>query len=191
MADIRDALTVAEAALAKSIHQVGTTSASLPTPCGDWDVRALVAHTLGTAELFASAVDGGAPPPEGALSGSGSFSDDAARDVLARSAKAWAAVGDLGEVLATPLGEMPAERLAAIATFSAVVHGWDLVAALGLPRDIAPGLLSAGGPGAEVLVPRLRPAGAFAAPAAVTANATPTEAFIASLGRDPQWRVEG
>ncbi|MGO9524747.1 hypothetical protein [Mycobacterium sp.] len=57
---------------------------------------------------------------------------------IQRSRRAWTSLTDLDQPLATPFGEMPARQLAAIATFSAVVHGWDLAAALGAPARFPP-----------------------------------------------------
>lgn len=79
---------------------------------------------------------------------------------IQRSRRAWTSLTDLDQPLATPFGEMPARQLAAIATFSAVVHGWDLAAALGAPREIPAHLLDVVRPVANFVVPILRPAGA-------------------------------
>jgi uncharacterized protein (TIGR03086 family) len=53
----------------EAIRNIGPDQRTLPTPCGDWDVRALVIHTIGDLEKFDMAargeeVDWTAPPPE-------------------------------------------------------------------------------------------------------------------------------
>lgn len=187
---VLDDLSTAETHLVELAGRIDTTTAAGPTPCADWDVRALLAHTLASSELFASTIDGGSPPSSAAMGGDAAGLGDPAAATAAtlhRSRAAWTSLTDLEQVLATPFGEMPARQLAAIATFSAVVHGWDLAAALGAPREIPARLLDVVRPVADVVVPILGPAGAFSDPDPVADDATPTEVFIASLGRDPRW----
>jgi uncharacterized protein (TIGR03086 family) len=187
---VLDDLATAEQHLADLVNRIGDNTAGNPTPCAGWDVRSLLAHTLASSELFASAIDGGSPPSGAAMEGDAAGLGDpaaATTATLQRSRAAWTSLTDLDQVLATPFGEMPARQLAAIATFSATVHGWDLAVALGAPREIPAHLLDVVRPVADLVVPILRPAGAFGDPDPVTADATPTEVFIASLGRDPRW----
>ena len=183
-------LSTAETHLADLAGRIDTEAAAGPTPCAGWDVRALLAHTLASSQLFASTIDGLPGPTGAAMEGDAADLGDpaaATAATLQRSREAWAALADLDQVLVTPFGEMPARQLAAIATFSAVVHGWDLAAALGAPREIPDHLLAVVRPVAAFVVPILRTAGAFSDPAPGGADATPTEVFIASLGRDPRW----
>jgi uncharacterized protein (TIGR03086 family) len=187
---VLDDLATAEHHLAGVVNRIDSTTAANPTPCAGWDVRALLVHTLASSQLFASTIDGVSPPSGAAMGGDAADLGDpaaATAAALKRSRAAWTSLTDLDQVLATPFGEMPARQLAAIATFSAVVHGWDLAAALGAPRAIPAHLLDVVRPVAEFVVPVLRPAGAFGDPDPVAADATPTEVFIASLGRDPRW----
>jgi uncharacterized protein (TIGR03086 family) len=107
-----------------------------PTPCTEWAIRDLLAHTLGTMEGFASAI--GAPP---------GVAPDVARPVerfdaaAARSVAAWRSVTDPAATVTLPFATLPAGIVAGMNQLDVLVHGWDLAAALGIgfamPEDLA------------------------------------------------------
>ena len=169
----------------------GLTEADLdrPTPCTEWDVRALVSHTIGAMEMYAAWADGGpAPDFETMMSGRDVLAGDPQGAVLAscaRSQRAWSQPGVLQRELATPWGPMSGERVASQSTFSTLVHGWDLAVALGLDAELPQHLLDLSWGVAEPLVPVLREAGVVAEPVEVGEGATPTQRLFAFLGRDP------
>jgi len=138
-------LTAFEGAAASTAEIVKSTPASqmgAPTPCADWDVRALLNHVIGTLWL-AQGLFSDQPPrypmapgglPPGDLAG-----DDPAAAYAEASAAALAAAaaGDaLMRVHPTPLGEMPGPGLAGFTTLDILVHGWDLATATGQPADL-------------------------------------------------------
>ena len=169
----------------------GLTEADLdrPTPCTEWDVRALVSHTIAAMEMYAAFADGGqAPDFEAMMAGRDFLAGDPNGAVLAscaRSQRAWSEPGVLQRELETPWGPMSGERVAAQSTFSTLVHGWDLAVSLGLDPELPQHLLDLSWGFAENLVPVLREVGVVAAPVAVGAEATPTQQLVAFLGRDP------
>ncbi len=169
----------------------GLTEADLdrPTPCTEWDVRALVSHTIGAMEMYAAFADGGpAPDFETMMSGRDVLAGDPQGAVLAscaRSQSAWSQPGVLQRELTTPWGPWSGERVASTSTFSTLVHGWDLAVALGLDAELPQHLLDLSWGVAEPLVPVLREAGVVAEPVEVGEGATPTQRLFAFLGRDP------
>jgi uncharacterized protein (TIGR03086 family) len=163
-----------------------------PTPCTEWDVRALLNHLIGTLWLAAALFGDQAPRypmapgglPPGDLAG-----DDpaAAYAEAATAALAAAAAGDsLTRVHVTPLGEMPGPALAGFTTLDMLVHGWDLATATGQPADLD-GRLAAHVLGfatqtlatPETRGPRIGPA------IPVAADAPVTQQLVAFLGRRP------
>ena len=170
----------------------GLTEADLdrPTPCTEWDVRALVSHTIGAMEMYAAWADGGpAPDFEAMMSGRDVLAGDPHGAVFAscaRSQRAWSQPGVLQRELATPWGPMSGERVASQSTLSTLVHGWDLAVALGLDAEMPQHLLDLSWGVAEPLVPMLREAGVVAEPVEVGEGATPTQRLLAFLGRDPR-----
>ena len=169
----------------------GLTEADLgrPTPCTEWDIRALVSHTIGAMEMYAAFADGGpAPDFESMMSGRDLLAGDPHGAVLAscaRSRRAWSEPGVLERELTTPWGPMSGERVAAQSTFSTLVHGWDLAVALGEDGELPQHLLDLSWSFAEDLVPVLREVGVVAAPVEVGEGATPTQRLLAFMGRDP------
>ena len=169
----------------------GLTEADLdrPTPCTEWDVRALVSHTIGAMEMYAAWADGGpAPDFESMMSGRDVLGGDPHGAVLAscaRSQRAWSQFGVLQRELATPWGPMSGELVASTSTLSTVVHGWDLAVALGLNVELPQHLVDLSWGVSEALVPVLREAGVVAEPVEVGEGATPTQRLLAFLGRNP------
>ena len=169
----------------------GLTEADLdrPTPCTEWDVRALVSHTIGAMEMYAAFADGGpAPDFETIMSGGDLLAGDPHGAVLAscaRSQRAWSQPGVLQRELVTSWGPMSGERVASQSTLSTVLHGWDLAVALGLDAELPQHLLDLSWGVSEALVPVLREAGVVAEPVEVGEGATPTQRLLAFWGRDP------
>lgn len=182
----------AVASTAEIVTMIPEDKMGAPTPCTEWDVRALLNHLIGTLWL-AEALFGDQAPrypmapgglPPGDLAG-----DDpaAAYDEAASAALAAAAAGDtLTRVHVTPLGEMPGPALAGFTTLDMLVHGWDLATATGQPADLD-GRLAAHVLGfathalatAETRGPRIGPA------IPVAADAPVTHQLVAFLGRRP------
>ena len=188
-------LTAFESATASTAEIVKSTPAEAmgaPTPCSEWDVRALLSHVIGTlwlAEgLFSDQpprypmAPGGLPP--GDLAG-----DDPAAAYAEASAAALsaAAAGDaLTRAHPTPLGEMPGPDLAGFTTLDILVHGWDLAMATGQPADLD-GRLAAhvlGFAGQALATPEAR-AGRIGPAVAVAADAPVTQRLVGFLGRRP------
>ena len=162
-----------------------------PTPCAEWDVRALLSHVIGTLWLAEGLLTGQAPRypmAPGGLPAADPGGDDPVAAYAEASAAALAAAGAgdaLTRVHATPLGDMPGPVLAGFTTLDITVHGWDLARATGQPADLD-GRLAAHVLGfAEQAVtpdtraPRIGPA------VPVPDDAPVTQRLVAFLGRQP------
>ena len=112
---------------------------SLPTPCPDYDVRALVNHMLGWVQVFDAgchhrAFDGdptayrfGPDPAAEFRSAAGSLVDG------------WTEFG-LDRPVRIMSGEMPGESVFNITVMEYLTHGWDLAKATSQATDLNPGL---------------------------------------------------
>ena len=138
-------LTAFEGAVASTAEIVKCTRPDQldgPTPCTEWNVRALLNHVIGTlwlAEALFSDRPQGYPMAPGGLPAADLAGDDPAAAYAEASAAALAAAaaGDaLTRVHPTPLGDMPGPGLAGFTTLDILVHGWDLAAASGQPADL-------------------------------------------------------
>lgn len=101
-----------------------------PTPCRDWDVRALVNHVVTGNLLFASYVTGQLEPDRSA----DHVLDDPAgamRMSLAVLAEAFAMEGMHDRTYPTPFGEGPGTLLVDLRGKELTVHSWDLARATG------------------------------------------------------------
>lgn len=165
---------------------VGPDRLGAATPCGAWDVRALINHFVGSARWGALAVLGGGAGGGNEDHGDGDFLaryDDTIEVTLA----AFGSAGVLGRTIALPFGEFTGADLMSMVTRDQFTHGWDLARALGQDTDLDPAL-------ADELLVQARvevvdayrgPEGeAFFGPAlAAPAGACPADLLAAFLGR--------
>jgi uncharacterized protein (TIGR03086 family) len=117
-----------------------------PTPCAEWDVRALVNHMIGVCLGFNAALREKPLDPD--KRDADLVGDKPAAAYAVASAAmmgAWQAPGALERTLQMPFGEMPAARAAQIVVGDQSIHTWDLATALGrpyaMPDDLADGVL--------------------------------------------------
>ena len=188
-------LTAFEGAVASTAEIVKSTPAGemgAPTPCTEWDVRALLNHVIGTLWLAEGLLSDQAPRypiAPGGLPATDLAGDDpaAAYAEASTAALAAAAAGDaLTRVHVTPFGEMPGSGLAGAVTLDILVHGWDLAKATGQPTDmdgrLAAHVLSFA---AEALATPESRRGGIGAPLPAAPGAPVTSRLAAFLGRQP------
>lgn len=165
---------------------------SLPTPCADWDVRALVAHLAGGDRLFGLLLDGKADDMAAAralMHAEGDpLGDDPTATFRARGQalhEAFARPGFLESIRPTPFGPQPGEFLVHMRINEHLVHGWDLARATGQPADGLPADVAERG--LEMWRARLaghpREGGPFAAEQPAPADAPAIDRLAAFLGR--------
>lgn len=112
------------------------------TPCTEWDVRALLNHSIGLYRIIAaSAGNGPMPAPDDDLVG------DDPRAAFATAAGAahvaLHAPGALERTYHLPWGEMAGPDLARISFADTVIHAWDLAKATGQLAALDPDLCEA------------------------------------------------
>ena len=169
---------------------VGDDQWESPTPCREWDVRALTNHIVGGMFMF------------GTLAGGGVLTSEASTDLLGddpvgafdRAAEvAMSGFGTPGaatRVLQLPIGEVVGETALVVALTDLTVHGWDLAKATGQDPTIPEPYLSIADTASHASVdPDLRrPDGRvplFDPPVPVGPDASPTDQLVAFLGRRP------
>jgi uncharacterized protein (TIGR03086 family) len=163
-----------------------------PTPCTDFDVRALLGHLVGVLHRIASVASGapaiGQVPPVVGVPDDGWGA--AARAALHEVEGAWADPAVLGREMRLPFGTLPGAAALASYTGELSTHTWDLAVATGQSpawdEQVLTGALSAIHgklPTAE------RPPGVpFGDAVPVPDDAPIIDRLVAWQGRDPQWR---
>jgi uncharacterized protein (TIGR03086 family) len=148
----------------------------LPTPCREWDVRALLDHmATGPAQLLAAAHgdDTGAGWPDAGA--------------VARCAEALRAPGVLEQTFVAPTGLiLRVDEVAAGTAMDQLVHTWDLAVAIGEDRQLDEEV-------AEAIVARYLPrwpelsrqAGFVGPEVPVDPRASAQARLLGAMGRDP------
>jgi uncharacterized protein (TIGR03086 family) len=182
--ELLDALSQTFDHAGKIVGGVHTDQLAAPTPCREWDVQTLVAHTMGVIvnmgrgargeELLAHA----SLPLDADLGAQFRSESD-------RTLAAWIARGLEGEVN-VGAGPMPAQAAVSINLVDTTTHSWDIARATGqdgsLPEELAATVLSVG---QGFITDDLRKRVGFDAPVPVARDAGPTEQLVAFLGRQP------
>ena len=121
---------------ASLVGQVRAEQRHSPTPCGEWDVEALLVHMVGGTGYLMNAlgIDRG---PVG--------TDEASyRAAIARCVEAAGEPGALARRCMSPIGfEWSIGEAAAGTAMDQLVHTWDLAVAIGADRRLDPELVNA------------------------------------------------
>ncbi len=106
-----------------------------PTPCADWDVRALLCHLTFVVHRYGQLAETGV-----ALAEQLSYADPvlAFHTYAARAGAAFARPGYLDEVAGTPIGPQPGSVTVQHVINELMAHGWDLARATGADTDLVP-----------------------------------------------------
>jgi uncharacterized protein (TIGR03086 family) len=160
-----------------------------PTPCPEYDVRALLSHIVGGLNRAAIVGEGGdalAVPVR-----ADDVRDDgwlaAYRAASARASAAWADDAKLDALVEVPWGKIPGRFAIAAYAQEILTHGWDLAKATGQPTERDPELASWALAGAKRILPPESRGGdiPFGPVAPVPPDAGPYAQLAAWLGRQP------
>lgn len=176
----------ATALASEAIHNVKPDQLSDPTPCSEFDVKALLNHLLGGMSMLTTAAQGEkAQAPTEDLVGDGS--DVAARYDAARE-KLLSVINDPKVFDATwqmPFGDLPGKMMAGIAFMEHATHTWDVRKATGQDTELPPDLVAEVDSVVRPMDAMLRMPGVCAAAVTVPDNASATDKLMAFLGRQP------
>lgn len=160
----------------------------LPTPCAEYDVRALLNHLFQVVVAFRTLaakkdVDFGTTPDR--LGDYGAQWPDRFAEEAARLVEAWAVPG--AEDGLTGGMKLPARTVGAMVLLDLTVHAWDVARAAGLPYTPAPGAVAELRTLVAQMAPTARKMNVFAEPLPVPPGACGLDALLAETGRDPHW----
>jgi uncharacterized protein (TIGR03086 family) len=173
-------LRTAYARTSENVEALSPEDLSRPTPCSEWDVRALLAHVVAATDGLTAMLHDETPDW-----GKDALGDDpgaAVRRSYEDSLAAWAEPGAVGK----PSTQMPGMRVVDFALGDAVAHAWDLATALGRPLDLPDEVVQAvldrwQGEPASIG----RQYGAFGPAVEVPTDAPALHRLLGEMGRDP------
>jgi uncharacterized protein (TIGR03086 family) len=187
-------MAAAAAESARIVGGVRGDQLSAATPCGDWDLHALLNHIILWTAYSAERRATGEQVPEELMNTDFAAEPGYAADYAAQLDKAVAAWSDPAawernlNVMGTPT---PAADVASLLIAEMVLHGWDAAKASGQPYaardDVAQAVLTAVEANAELF----RKYQGFAEPVPVPASASALDRALAQSGRDPGWAPIG
>ena len=179
---------------ARRLRLVGPDDWQRPTPCSEWDVRALVNHVVG-ANLRYQLLLHGAPSEQVERTRTvDHLGHDALASFVATADGVIACFHEDGALQRTahhPAGDRTGRDLLSMRVLDAAIHGWDLARAIGadetLCHDVVIFLLAYTadldfGPHQRAFAP---------ADAEVPRNASPQDQLLHRLGRHPNVTEEG
>jgi uncharacterized protein (TIGR03086 family) len=176
------------------VAEIAPSDLSLPTPCAQWDLRALLAHMTAQHRGFAAAALGGggdlaAWQPVASDDPVAAYAD-AASAVIA----AFATPGVLDRAFVLPeiprSPSFPGRVAVGFHLVDYVVHGWDVARTLGLPYAPPDEVVAATVPIARAVPDgdgRLANEAAFAPGRPLAPGVSTLDEILLRLGRDPGW----
>ncbi|WP_239471912.1 TIGR03086 family metal-binding protein [Streptomyces sp. NEAU-S7GS2] len=181
-------LDAAAGAALPVLREVRDDQLGWPTPCAEYDVRALLNHLFQVVVAFRSLaakkdVDFSSTPDR--LGEYGAQWPDRFADASAQLVEAWAAPG--AEDGLTGGMQLPARTVGAMVLLDLTVHAWDLARATGRPYTPAEGCVAELRTLVAQMAPTARKMNVFAEPAPVPPGASDLEVLLAETGRDPHW----
>ena len=156
-----------------------------PTPCGDWDTRALLNHAIGVVEMFDDAAQ--TNPFTGAMFANDNVGDDPGASYETRAAVLRTTLAQpnvLDRTWTMPFGEVPGAVGAGFATLELFQHGWDVARASGQQIDFDADVTAAANATAQAMpAEQVRVAGVFGAEGSCPPDASAEDRLAAFLGR--------
>lgn len=161
---------------------------SAPTPCTEWDVRAVMNHVIGGNHFFAATAAGEEPPmPAEPRDLVGDDPATAYGQGAKAALEAWRAPGTAERMVNLPIGTMPGAFAIGIHALDHTVHAWDIAKATGqvdlLDQEVAEAAY--GYVNGNISDQLREPGGPFGPEVEAPTGCSPAERLAAYMGRTP------
>jgi uncharacterized protein (TIGR03086 family) len=182
-------LVLANDEFAQRLRLVGPDDWRRPTPCSEWDVRALVNHVVGANVRYELLLHGAPTEQVEAARNLDHLGDDALKSFVATADRVVACFhedGALERVAHHVTGDRTGRELLSMRILDVAIHGWDVARSIGADESLADDLLAflleytAGldlGPGQRAFAP---------VDADVPPSPSPQDQLLHRLGRRPK-----
>ena len=190
MADIRELHARSVEEFAAMVAEVPEGAWSRPTPCSDWDVRALVNHVVGEELWVPPLLDGATIAEVGDRLDGDLLGDDpvsTAGEAAKGAVAAFSPHDAMDRTVHLSFGDTPASEYAWQLFADHLVHGWDLAVATGQQPRLPEDAVAALGEWFDEREDLYRGVGAVKDAAPVGDDASPADRLLARFGRDPGW----
>ncbi|MFH9727014.1 TIGR03086 family metal-binding protein [Streptomyces sp. NPDC017254] len=186
---IGDLLRSAATRATPLVTGIADASLDAPTPCAEYDVRALLNHLLGVVVHFQALA---AKQPADLATTTDWLADAGWRDRFeaetGKLVEAWSAPG--AEEGTTGSMGMPARTVGSMVLLDLTVHAWDLARATGRSFEPDPAVVAGLVEEVERMAPTARKMSVFGEAVELPGDATAFERLLATTGRDPRaWRA--
>lgn len=161
-----------------------------PTPCTDWNVRALVNHVVGEDRWTKPLVDGRTIADVGDAFDGDLLGEDPKPLAMAAADEAITAVAErlpAGGKVHLSYGEEDIEEYISQLVADHLIHGWDLAVATGQQRVLDPELVAEVAAWFRNREEMYRSSGAIAARHESTSSGNPQADLLIAFGRNPDW----
>jgi uncharacterized protein (TIGR03086 family) len=183
-----DLLSRADDGFAQRLALVRPGQWAAPTPCTEWDVRALVNHVVGANHRYTMLLYGATTDEAEATRAVDHLGDDPVASLAAAAAELTAAFGEPGAMARTAChraGERTGAQLLQMRVLDIAVHTWDLARAIGAGESLDPDVV-AFALTLQYTFDAGRQRGAFAPPPGQTPAGSSAQAHLLHLaGRRP------
>jgi len=172
----------------RRVHAIRADQWTAPTPCTEWDVRALVNHLVYEQLWVPPLLAGRTVADVGDRFEGDQLGADPVNawdTAAAASGAAFAADGALDGTVHLSYGDRPARDYCREMVLDLAVHGWDLSRGIGADERIDPDLVAVAYEHLAPMADQWQDAGIFAPPVPVAADADPQTRLLALTGRDP------
>ncbi len=188
--DQLSALGGARSEFERRLRQIEATDWDRPTPCAEWNVRALVAHVLGGLAMVPALLDGCSRDEAAAIFAGTTVPEDVVAEfnrLADGQAEAFAAPGALDRICAHPRGDFPGGVLLGFRIGDFALHAWDLARAIGADETLNGDLVAFVWEGIQPMLPVIGTLGAFGeGPSGTVADNAPLQTrLLDATGRRP------
>ena len=174
----------ATAFASEKVKGVSADDLSKPTPCSEFDVRALLNHMIGGLDMLTQAAEG----RESAMPEGDQFENDPAAEYDKRRTallESLRAEGVLDQNWQMPFGALPGSMMASIALWENLTHAWDVAKATGQDTTLPDDLVAQATEIVKPMDQMIRMPGVCGPAVSVPDDASAQDKLIAFLGRQP------
>ena len=184
-------MAAAAAEAARVVQNTPDEALDTPTPCGDWDLRTLLNHTILWTSYSAERRAHGESVAEELMSkdftSEPGFREDYARQID-RAVKAWSDPGAWEGEIGVMGSATPAADVGAMLIMEMALHGWDVAKATGQEYRADDAMAEVLEQTVQAQAELFRKYQGFADAIQAGENATAFDRALAQSGRDPDWK---